>query len=81
LGLWRRRPSPAEIVKVDIASENVDDLFEATGRKLNEGLHKVWWRKRVMADPSGREMAKLELFALCINPDSLRPCITSPTQA
>ena len=36
-----------EMIKVDIAAENVDDLFEATGRKLNEGLHKTWWRNRV----------------------------------
>lgn len=61
-----------EIVKVDIASENVDDLFEATGRKLNEGLHKTWWRKRVMADATAKETAKLELFALCIDPELMR---------
>ena len=51
-------------VKVDIASENVDDLFEATGRKLNDGLHKDWWRERVKDAPADREKAKLELFAL-----------------
>ena len=51
-------------VKVNIASENVDDLFEATGRKLNEGLHKDWWRARVRDAPADRERAKLELFAL-----------------
>lgn len=51
-------------VKVDIASENVDDLFEATGRKLNDGLHKEWWRERVKEAPADREKAKLELFAL-----------------
>ena len=51
-------------VKVNIASENVDDLFEATGRKLNEGLHKDWWRERVRGAPADREKAKLELFAL-----------------
>lgn len=51
-------------VKVNIASENVDDLFEATGRKLNEGLHKDWWRERVKGAPAEREKAKLELFAL-----------------
>ena len=51
-------------VKVNIASENVDDLFEATGRKLNEGLHKDWWRARVRGAPADRERAKLELFAL-----------------
>jgi type III restriction enzyme len=61
-----------ETVTVDIASENVEDLFEATGRKLNEGLHKAWWRERVTADTSARETAKLELFALCIDPDLIR---------
>jgi type III restriction enzyme len=52
-----------ETVKVDIAAENVEDLFEAAGRKLNEGLHKAWWRERVKADAEAREVAKLELFA------------------
>jgi type III restriction enzyme len=61
-----------ERIKVDIATENVDDLFEATGRKLNEGLHKAWWRSRVKAAPADRERAKLELFALCIDPDVIR---------
>lgn len=61
-----------ELIKVDIAAENVDDLFEATGRKLNEGLHKAWWRSRVNAVPADREKAKLELFALCIDPDVIR---------
>ncbi|HEX3129387.1 MAG TPA: hypothetical protein VH394_18775, partial [Thermoanaerobaculia bacterium] len=56
-------------VKVDLASENVEDLFEAAGRKLNEGLHKIWWRDRVKGAYADREKAKLELFALCINPD------------
>jgi type III restriction enzyme len=59
-------------VKVDIASENVADLFEATGRKLNEGLHMSWWRERVGGKPADREKAKLELFALCIDPDVTR---------
>jgi len=52
-------------IKVDIAAENVEDLFEATGRKLNEGLHKWWWRERVKGSAGDRERAKLELFALC----------------
>jgi type III restriction enzyme len=56
-------------VKVDIASENVDDLFEATGRKLNDGLHKIWWRDRVKDSPADRERAKLELFALGSQPE------------
>jgi type III restriction enzyme len=61
-----------DLVKVDIAAENVEDLFEATGRKLNEGLHKVWWRERVKKSPKNREKAKLELFALCIDPEVMR---------
>jgi len=61
-----------ETIKVDIASENIEDLFEATGRKLNEGLHKFWWREWVATNASARETAKLELFALCINPDLIR---------
>ena len=55
-------------VSVDIASENVDDLFDATGRKLSDGLHKKWWRRRVQQDRNVKELAKLELFALCIEP-------------
>lgn len=56
-------------VRVDIAAENVEDLFEASGRKLNEGLHKAWWRERVKDAGADRERAKLELFALCVEPD------------
>lgn len=61
-----------DVVRVDIASENVDDLFEATGRRLNEGLHKIWWRARVKDVPAEKEKAKLELFALCTNQDVVR---------
>jgi len=64
--------SDGETIKVDIASENVEDLFEASGRKLNEGLHKAWWRARVSRFPDDREKAKLELFALCADPDVMR---------
>ncbi|MEX2139014.1 MAG: DEAD/DEAH box helicase family protein [Pirellulales bacterium] len=55
---------------VSIASENVEDLFEFCGRRLNEGIHVKWWRQRVKGEPpSARERAKLELFALCIDSD------------
>lgn len=57
-----------EKIRVNIAAENVDDLFEATGRKLNEGLHKHWWRSRVKAGIAP-DRAKLELFALGTQPD------------
>lgn len=61
-----------DTVQVDIAAENVDDLFDAVGRRFGEGLHKVWWRERVREDPTARERAKLELFALCMDPDVVR---------
>jgi type III restriction enzyme len=48
----------------DTAAANVDDLFSAIGRKLGEGLHKKWWKKRVAEDPKLKVQAKLELGAL-----------------
>lgn len=57
----------ADTIELDIAAENIDDLFDATGRKLGEGLHKAWWRSRVDADPSVKVTAKLELFALSLD--------------
>ncbi len=61
-----------EVIQLDIAAENIDDLFEHAGRKLGEGLHKAWWRSRVEEEPASTEKAKLELFALCIDGDVLR---------
>jgi type III restriction enzyme len=58
-----------DTLKVDIASENVDDLFGGVGRKLNSELHKEWLKRRVNIDKMKPETAKLELFALCINPE------------
>ncbi len=61
--------SEGETVKVDIATENIEDLFDGAGRKI-QGLHKDWWRERAAKlDPAGRTKVKLELFALCIDPE------------
>jgi len=55
--------------QIPVSPENIDDLFETAGRKVGEGLHKEWWRKRVDAveaetgKPEARR-AKLELVAL-----------------
>lgn len=46
------------------AGEDLDTQFEEAGRKLGEGLHKVWWRERVNADESARDLAKLEAITL-----------------
>ncbi|MDP9374425.1 MAG: DEAD/DEAH box helicase family protein [Chloroflexota bacterium] len=58
----------AETIELNLAAENVDDLFEAAGKKLGEGLHKAWWKARVTEDASSKDRAKLELIALCTDP-------------
>ena len=60
-----------ETVELDIAKENLDDIFDAAGRKLGEGLHKAWWRDRVEQNEELRTKAKLEAVALAINPEVL----------
>ncbi len=60
-----------ENIVLDIAAENIEDLFDGVGRKLGEGLHKVWWKSRIQDDNADRERAKVELFALCADPRSL----------
>jgi type III restriction enzyme len=50
------------------AQEDLDDQFEEAGRKLGEGLHKRWWRRRVDVDESAREVAKAEVIALAAEP-------------
>jgi type III restriction enzyme len=57
--------SEGETIQLAVSSENLEDLFDAAGRKLGEGLHKAWWRARVDEDPTAKEKAKLELVALC----------------
>lgn len=61
-----------QAIKVAASAENVEDLFEAAGRKLNEGLHKVWWRNRVKDGTADRERVKLELFVLSTDPELMK---------
>ncbi|MBA2345910.1 MAG: DEAD/DEAH box helicase family protein [Rubrobacter sp.] len=63
--MWTDLGDEAETIELDISDENTDDLFDAAGRKLGEGLHKAWWKARVKEEPEARKKAKLELFALC----------------
>ena len=63
--LWTALDEHAETIELDVSAENVDDLFDAVGRKLGEGLHKAWWKSRFEEDPAAKTKAKLELFALC----------------
>jgi type III restriction enzyme len=55
------------LVELDIAAENIDDLFQAAGRRLGDGLHEAWRRSRLKEDSSATERAKLEMFALCVD--------------
>jgi type III restriction enzyme len=53
-------------LRLAISSENIDDLFDAAGRRLGEGIHKTWWKRRVETDGVPKEQAKLEILALCL---------------
>lgn len=50
-------------VSLDIAAQNLDDIFDSSGRTLGEGLHLGFAKKRVDAGASLAE-AKLELFGV-----------------
>ena len=54
------------VLEIDASDENINDLFHAAGRRTSEGLHKVWWRRRVGSKGGNSVMrrAKLEVFAL-----------------
>lgn len=60
-----------ETTTLDISKENLDDLFNAAGRKMGEGLHKAWWKQRTNEDGALRAKAKLEAVAFCIMPSVL----------
>lgn len=47
-----------------VSKENVQDLFEAAGRRLGESLAKAYWRSRVQNDKVDPDQAKMEVFLL-----------------
>jgi type III restriction enzyme len=53
----------AEMSRVRIADQNVEDIYADAGRLLGEGLHKEYVRARIKAGTTARD-AKLEVFAL-----------------
>lgn len=53
-----------ERLQYRIASENIEDLFDAAGRKLGEGLHKEWWKQKLGPDLRQAQALKLRLAAL-----------------
>lgn len=58
-------------LQLDVSAENLEDMFEAAGRRIGEGVHKAWWRARVAEDLSLKERAKLEFIALCYLEDDV----------
>jgi type III restriction enzyme len=60
-----------ETIPITVSSENIGDLFEAAGRQLGEGLHRVYWRRRVATDPAAVASGRIELVALIARPDEL----------
>ncbi|MFZ2114888.1 MAG: DEAD/DEAH box helicase family protein [Solirubrobacteraceae bacterium] len=49
--------------EVAAATQNIDDIYLTCGRRLGEGLHKLWHKRRVAAGMSSSQ-AKAELFVL-----------------
>lgn len=72
--------SEGESVELDLSAENLEDLFEAAGRRLGEGLHKAWWRVRVKEDSSAKEKAKIEFIALCFLDDGVVEAVEREAQ-
>ncbi len=64
-------PEGGEARQIPVSPENVTDLFETAGRKIGEGLHKEWWRRRIETGKVAPSRAKLELVALA-TPDLKR---------
>jgi type III restriction enzyme len=58
-------------MRMNLSEENIDQLFDATGRMLavGEGLHRSYWKR--YHDHQKPNEAKLELVAVMRNPDSL----------
>lgn len=53
--------------EINVSAENIDDLFDWAGRRLGEGLHKAWWRQRVITNNGAKTVAKLECVALSMD--------------
>jgi type III restriction enzyme len=71
VSLWQEEIPEAESTVIDLEDADVDEVFEAAGRKVGEGLHKTWWRERVASTPASKGTAKLEFFALVTEPQTV----------
>lgn len=55
-------------ISVTVSPENIEDLFEAAGRRLGEGLHRAYWRMRVDTDPAALTTGRVEIVAIAARP-------------
>ena len=58
--------SAEQFIEIDVSKENLEDLFDTAGRKLGEGLHRLYWKARCLEDIALKSRAKLEAFALAV---------------
>jgi len=61
----------SELIHLDVAQQNLDDIFETCGRQLGEGLHVDYVKDRVGTTGWPLFRAKLELFAVLRHADTL----------
>jgi type III restriction enzyme len=61
------------IIELEVTPENVNDLFVSAGKKLGEGLHKLYWKSRIEGDRTLDQMlVKLELCALVADNEAIK---------
>lgn len=68
---WRYDPNalPEKTIEIPISEENVNDLFNWAGRRLHEGLHKAYWKRRAADGAKNHLTTKLEAHALAVEQD------------
>jgi type III restriction enzyme len=67
---WSYDPDtlPEKTIQIPISDENVNDLFDWSGRRLGEGLHKAYWKARAAGGAKNHRTTKLEAYALASTP-------------
>lgn len=60
-----------ESIRVTVSPENIEDLFEAAGRRLGEGLHRAYWRRRATIDPGALNTGRVEIVAIASRPEEV----------
>ena len=53
-----------------VSEENIDDLFAAAGRRIGDGMHLAYWRKRCGNDPALRRRTKIEAAIILADPEA-----------